>query len=315
MSSTFKIGVDGGGTKTECILLDATGSIIAVHVGVGCNPSVVGPEQARSIVNAALDSLRARAISQAATAAPWGPSPMIVSTLLCMAGSRSFWQTFAAELTGYGVVTTTDDSVPVLELATHGQPGIVLHGGTGSFVAARAPDGSVHYAGGLGWRFGDAGSGYDIGRRTVVRALREAQNCATPSALGALVREHAQVGRDADANAITHFFYHHQEPNRVIAALAPAVLKLAGEGDEIARELVVDSAVELLQIATQIAAKLFPDESMELVRAALSGPILTHRAVAPVLMANSSLSLVPVEETPIEGVRRLLAREGSAAPA
>jgi glucosamine kinase len=309
MSPTFKIGVDGGGTKTECILLDSTGSIVAVHVGIGCNPSVVGPEHARSIVLAALDSLRARAVSQAATAAPWGPAPMIVSTLLCMAGSRSFWQTFAADLTGYGRVSTMDDSRPVLELATHGQPGIVLHGGTGSFVAARAPDGSLHYAGGLGWRFGDAGSGYDIGRRTIIRALLEAQNCAAPSALGSLVREHAQLGGDVDANAITHYFYHHQEPNRIIAALAPAVLQLAGEGDEIARELVVNSAVELLQLATHVAGKLFPDESIETVRAALSGPILTHRAVAPVLMANSPLALVPVEDTPIEGVRRLLAKE------
>lgn len=309
MSSTFKIGVDGGGTKTECILLDATGAIVAVHVGAGCNPSVVGAEQARSIVLAALDSLRARSISQAATAAPWGPPPMVVSTMLCMAGSRAFWQAFAAELTGYGRVSTTDDSLPVLELATHGQPGIVLHGGTGSFVAARAPDGSLHYAGGLGWRFGDAGSGYDIGRRAIVRALLEAQDCAAPSALGSLVCEHAQVKLDAEASAITHFFYHHAEPNRSIAALAPAVLKLAGEGDAIARELVINSAVELLQLATHVAAKLFPDGMIETVRAALSGPILTHPAVAPVLMANSPLALVPVEETPIEGVRRLLARE------
>src|SRR5204862_2856591 len=139
----------------------------------------------------------------------------------------------------YGRVSTTDDSLPVLELATHGQPGIVLHGGTGSFVSARAPDGSLHYAGGLGWRFGDAGSGYDIGRRTIVRALLEAQDCAAVSALGQLVCEHAQLSADADASAITHFFYHHEEPNRTIAALAPAVLQLAGRGDAIARELVI----------------------------------------------------------------------------
>lgn len=314
MSSLFKIGFDGGGTKTEGILLDSSGSVVAVHVGVGCNPSIVGPDQARSIVLAALDSLRARAISQAATAAPWGPPPMITSTMLCMAGSRSFWQGFAADLTGYGQVLTSDDSLPVLELATHGQPGIVLHGGTGSFVAARGPDGSLHYAGGLGWRFGDAGSGYDIGRRAVVRALLEAQNCAAPSSLGALVCDHAQLGRGTDANAITHFFYHHKEPNRVISALAPAVLHLAGDGDEIARELVINSAVELLQLATSVAVKLFPGDSIETVRAALSGPILTHRAVAPVLMANSPLALVPVEDTPIEGVRRLLARQSVTPP-
>lgn len=305
MNSTFKIGVDGGGTKTECILVDGSGSIIAVHVGVGCNPSVVGPDQARTIVMAALDSLRARAISQAATAAPWGPGAMIESTMLCTAGSRSFWQGFAAELVGYGKVVAFDDSVPVLELATHGKPGIAIHGGTGSFVAARAEDGTLHYAGGHGWRFGDPGSGYDVGRRVVARALLEAQGCADPSSLGALVREHIQASPDADANAITHYFYHHKEPNRDIAALAPTVLRLMSEGDAVARELVITSAIELLQLATHVALRLFPD-TIETVRAGLSGPILTHPAVSAVLMANSQLSLVPVEEKPIEGVRRLL---------
>ncbi|HEX2854619.1 MAG TPA: BadF/BadG/BcrA/BcrD ATPase family protein [Opitutaceae bacterium] len=305
MNSSFKIGVDGGGTKTECILIDESGSIIAVHVGVGCNPSVVGPEQARTIALAALDSLRARALSQAATAAPWGPGAMIESTMLCMAGSRSFWQSFAADLTGFGKVTTFDDSLPVLELATHGKPGIAIHGGTGSFVAARAEDGTLHYAGGHGWRFGDAGSGYDVGRRIVSRALLEAQGCADPSAVGELVREHIQVGPDTDASTIAHYFYHHKEPNRDIAGLAPAVLQLMDEGDPVAREIVINSAIELLQLATQVAVRLFPD-SVETVRAGLSGPILTHPAVAAVLMANSQLSLIPVEEKPIEGVRRLL---------
>src|SRR4051812_15021730 len=116
MIPQFKIGFDGGGTKTEGILLDASGSIVAVHTGAGCNPSVVGPEKARAIVLAALDSLRVRAISEAATVAPWASAPAIVTTMLCMAGSRSFWQTFAAVLTGYGEVSTSDDSLPVLEL-------------------------------------------------------------------------------------------------------------------------------------------------------------------------------------------------------
>jgi glucosamine kinase len=308
----FKIGVDGGGTKTECILVDVEGNIVAVHVGAGCNPSVVGPSQARSIVMAALESLRAQAAAQVVEVSPSGssdPWSALSVTMLCMAGSRAFWQAFAADLAGFGRVVTTDDSLPVLELATHGQPGLVLHAGTGSFVAARAPDGSVHYAGGLGWRFGDPGSGYDLGRRAIVRALREAQGSAAATPLGTLVREHTQLGPNADASTITHYFYHHAEANRQIATLAPGVLRLAGEGDHVAREIVMESSSELLELATHIAAKHFPVGQLGTVRAGLSGPILTHPALAPALMARSALSLVPVEGTPIEGVRRLLARE------
>ena len=50
----YRIGIDGGGTKTECILLDEAGAIVARHLAPGCNPSVVGPEQARLIVTDAL---------------------------------------------------------------------------------------------------------------------------------------------------------------------------------------------------------------------------------------------------------------------
>ena len=149
MNPSFKIGVDGGGTKTECILVDARGAIVARHLAPGCNPSIAGHEQARLVVTDALCALLDSVT----------PRPRPAATLLCMAGSRTFWQEFAANLTDFGQVTVADDSLPVLELATRGEPGLVLHAGTGSFVAARAPDGSVHYAGGLGWRFGDPGSG------------------------------------------------------------------------------------------------------------------------------------------------------------
>ena len=56
----FRIGVDGGGTKTECILIDDTGAICARHLAPGCNPNVVGPDQARLIVTDALCALRAQ---------------------------------------------------------------------------------------------------------------------------------------------------------------------------------------------------------------------------------------------------------------
>src|SRR3954464_5873416 len=216
MSSSYKIGVDGGGTKTECILVDPTGTIVARLLAPGCNPSIVGPDQARLIITDALCTVVQSAFGNQREAA-------ISSTHIYAAGNRVFWRETGATLTGFGRVVTADDSYPVLELATHGQPGIVLHGGTGSFVAARGLDGALHYAGGLGWRFGDAGSGYDIGRRAIVRALLEAQNCVAPSSLGALVCEHAGLSRGAEAHAITHFFYHHAEPNRMIAGLAPAV--------------------------------------------------------------------------------------------
>ena len=301
MSNALKIGVDGGGSKTECILVDATGAVVGRHLTTASNPSVVGPEQARLVVTDALCAL-------AAEAKRTFPGQAIEMTLLCMAGSRSFWREFAATLAEFGRVTAVDDSLPVLELATHGDPGLVLHAGTGSFVAARAPDGSLHYAGGLGWRFGDAGSGYDIGRRAISRALIELQGWAAPSRLGPTVRDYAQLEAGADAGALTRFFYHHPEANRHIAALAPTVLRLASEGDATAAALVLESATELVALATKVAAKLFPGIPLDTIPSGLSGPILTHAAVAPALGSKTPLPLVAIEGSGIDGVQRLLKR-------
>jgi N-acetylglucosamine kinase-like BadF-type ATPase len=292
----YKIGVDGGGSKTECILVDEEGNIIARHLAPGSNPSAVGSEQARLVVT---DALCALIVNHPVT---------IAETLLFMSGNRVFWQEFSRSLTGFGIVKTADDSLPVLELATDGQPGLVLHSGTGSFIAARDGDGLLHYAGGLGWRFGDPGSGYDLGRRAVARALLELQGWAPASRLGPTVRDHTQLGELADAGMITRYFYSDHAPNQKIAALAPAVLRLAAEGDYTAHLLIIDSASELLDLAVRVAAKLFPETPADELRVGLSGSILTHPVVQDALVPRSPLPLLPVIGTPIEGVRRLLAR-------
>ena len=296
-----KIGIDGGGTKTECILVDAAGTIVARHLAPGCNPNVVGPDQARLIVTAALVALLSESKIE-------NQKSKISGTLLFMSGAPTFWQEFAASLTDFGHVTAAPDSLPALELATHGAPGLVIHAGTGSFVAARAPDGTIHYAGGTGWRFGDPGSGYELGRRAISRALLELQGWLPASRLGPTVRDHTQLGDAADVRAVTRYFYSHAEPNRVIAALAPAILRLAAEGDATAHQVLVESAAELLDLATRVAEKLFPGVPPAAIPAGLSGALLTNSIVAAALAPRTPLSLTPITAPPIEGVRLLLTR-------
>ncbi|HTJ79515.1 MAG TPA: BadF/BadG/BcrA/BcrD ATPase family protein [Rariglobus sp.] len=291
----MKIGVDGGGTKTELILVDEKGALIARHLAPGCNPSVAGPDAAREVLDVALRTL---IVVQ--------PPGAVTDTLLCMAGAPEFWHETAALLSAednYGRVIAFDDSRPVLALATGGQPGIVLHGGTGSFIAAQSPDGAFHYAGGTGWRFGDPGSGYDLGRRTIGRALLELQGWQLPTSLSTLVRDHTGL---TTANDITRFFYKHAEPNRQIATLAPALLRLALEGDPAAQLVVMESCTELLKLAESVTAKLFAGWNLDTLPAAVSGPILCHPAVQKALTTRSSLNLRALAEPPIEGVRRLL---------
>jgi N-acetylglucosamine kinase-like BadF-type ATPase len=222
-----------------------------------------------------------------------------------MAGSRNFWQDFAAGLEKMGRVIAEDDSLPVLELATGGNPGLVVHAGTGSFVAARVEGLAPYYAGGLGWRFGDSGSGYDIGRRAIARTLLELQGWEPSSGVGDFVRN--EIGLD-DPGAISSHFYGNPSPNWQIASLAPGILRLLGEGDLAARHLVACSLGELFDLARQVSVALFPHDAPESLTAGLSGPIVTHPEVLPLVADLSKIAFRPIEDPPIEGVRRLLLR-------
>jgi N-acetylglucosamine kinase-like BadF-type ATPase len=299
--SLMMIGVDGGGTKTELILIDERGSTLANHVGPGCNPSQIGPEKARAMLAEALAALLAKAHRT-------NPSPQISRTLLCLAGNRDFWRETAAALKGFGMVSSIDDSRPVLELATNGQPGLVLHAGTGSFVAARAPDGSIHYVGGLGWKLGDPGSGFDLGRRAIAVAMIELQRApATPSPLAQALQAHTGL---ESYSANSRFFYNEANANAVISAFVPRVIELAAADCGPAQQAIADSITDLARQADDVLHRLFPKTAGRL-PCGVSGRTLNSppavfalRSLAAKL--NWPVELHFIETAPIEGVRRLL---------
>lgn len=315
--SPYKIGVDGGGTKTELILVGAAGAIIARHLAPGCNPSQVGTDRAREILHTGLEALL--------SAAPVsGLRPPVSRLHLFMAGSTTIWREIAAGLRDFGTVTVEPDSVPVLELATAGTPGLVLHAGTGSFVAARARDGGIHYAGGLGWKFGDPGSGFDLGRRAIATALLELQvrsHAGAPklSPLTAALCEHTGLDGYADHS---RFFYNDPGANTAISGFAPRVLELAERDYAPARQLVSDSMTDLARLADRVIHRLFPagaEQSLadstpiSAVPCGISGRILNSVTATAALrsLANKlhwPVNLIFISEPPIEGVRRLLTK-------
>jgi N-acetylglucosamine kinase-like BadF-type ATPase len=239
-----------------------------------------------------------------------------------MAGSPEFWRETAAGLDGFGRIETAPDSLPVLELATAGAPGLVLHAGTGSFVAARAPDGSLRYAGGLGWRFDDAGSGYDLGRRAIARALAELQGWTTDSVGGPSGTRSplaaalcAHTGAD-DYGSISRLFYSDApDIGGLIAGFAPQVIALAEHHDATAAQIIAESLAGFAPWVNRVLGRVFPScAAPSLVPCGVSGALLNRPPCWQALQALAATHAWPVRlqavpEPPIEGVRRLLVKQ------
>lgn len=133
--------------------------------------------------------------------------------------------------------------------------GILLYAGTGSIAYHVAPGGAVIRAGGRGYRLGDDGGGFSLGRaalRWLTDALDAGEVPASP-----LAAEIAAVTGGLDWQALRAFAY--GGPGAAaIASLAPAVGRAAEAGDPVAVELLEGAAASLADLARRVQARVGP---------------------------------------------------------
>lgn len=298
MGEPCYIGVDGGGSKTDYILTNTAGEEITRTTAAGTNPGIYGRAQAtRTLIQGLRDLLKKGGRKQGD----------VKFVLLCMSGNQPYWQEVSRQMAGWGRVVSRIDSEPVLFLCAPEGPALVMHGGTGSFVAARDATGHTYFGGGLGFSLGDPGSGYDLGWRAFNRTFFQIQGWSPEARLAQAVK--AYSGRD-NYEAVSEWLYSHPERNAAIAGFAPHLLSLAEEGDAEALGVLRQSLDGLASIAYSVAerVKLPTGETLP---CGLSGPVLNHSLPQEVLadrLQKRGLQwrLKKIEERPIEGVRRLL---------
>ncbi|HMD40233.1 MAG TPA: BadF/BadG/BcrA/BcrD ATPase family protein [Candidatus Acidoferrum sp.] len=182
----FVLGFDGGGTKTDCVLMDGSGAVLARSQAGPSNPLRVG-------FGAALSAVR-DATKQAVAQAGLPADSPIAAICAGLAGAgppesaEKIRALFAAEFPQSKIQICTDLDV-ALAAAGDG-PVVVLLAGTGSFAVGRNGAGETARAGGYGSQIGDEGSAYDIGRRAVLTAMHENDRSGADSVLGQrLLRE------------------------------------------------------------------------------------------------------------------------------
>ncbi|MFI5336780.1 MAG: hypothetical protein ACHQ5A_08350 [Opitutales bacterium] len=292
----YQIGVWGTDAQTEFILVAVDGAIRARRFAIGCHPDIYLDQD--TIRWTLIENLQALA-----TAATDGP---VAHTLLCLPGRPAFWQGIAARLQDFSRVSILPSFAPALELATRGQPGMLLDcGELNAGVAARTADRALHGTGNLGWRLGDAGSDYDVGCRALRRALAELQGWAEPSAVG---RAAGAALKTTDPVLLPVRLNGPAVAPQQIASLAAPILELAATTDPIATGIVRDAVGELAHAAARLRARLFvqPDEIV----VGLRGAILQTAPAQAVLgqILGPAGRFVPVRETPAEGLRTLLSR-------
>jgi N-acetylglucosamine kinase-like BadF-type ATPase len=172
------------------------------------------------------------------------------------------------------------DNAIALEAAFGAGPGLVVIAGTGSIAYGRNPKGQTARAGGWGWAISDEGSAHWIGRAAVALAMR-AHDAGETTLLVSSIMNSWHLGTREDVVRAAN-----STPPANFAALFPAVLAAAQEGDSLAREVLMEAGAELAQLAKIVLRRLWPTPEPP-VGVATSGGVFHHAPLVRHIFGNT----------------------------
>ena len=289
------LGIDGGGTKTTCVVGDDT-SLLATATAGPSNVVRVGEERARESLD--------EAIRHACKAAGITPA-QVDGTCIGLAGAArpeiaEIVRRLLSEIVS-GPVNVVGDMEIAMQAAFGSGPGVIVNAGTGSFAYGRDKAGRTERVGGWGFAISDEGSGQWIGRTAITAIYRAHDEGERTMLLPELLRlwklsSLNDLVRPANASPPPDF-----------SSLFPIVLAVADAGDAIARSVLTQAGVELARLVKLVIRRLFAEEGS--VPVAMTGGVLRQSALVRQVFYNSLRSEYPnasVNSTLIESVKGAL---------
>ncbi len=251
----YYLGIDGGGTKTRCVL-GGENSVLAQAVCGGSNVVRLGEARAREALHAA--------IRQVCAAARISPHEICA---ICIGASGAGREEIAGKIRAMVIeldpqlssarIQVVGDTVIALEAAFGSGPGVITIAGTGSIALGRDAEGHTARAGGWGFAVSDEGSGQWIGRQAVSAVLRARdQQQEMAPAVGALAAGILEAWNLPDFEALVVFA--NSTPAPEFPRLFPVVLRAAEQGDRVAGELLVRAGTELAALAAMVLTRIAP---------------------------------------------------------
>jgi glucosamine kinase len=312
----YYLGIDGGGSKTTCVVGDESSILATVTVGAS-NITRVGEAGAREVLQ--------QAIREACRAAGTNPQQVLRACIGAAGAGRSEIAATVRKIVREvvsGEIEVVGDMEVALAAAFGAGPGVIVIAGTGSIAFGRDPQGRTARAGGWGFAVSDEGSAHWIGRAAVSAALRAADQAGEERAEDdpewPAARLFCELKTAWSVNSLEQLA-RKANSDGDFAVLFPAVLAAAEGGDAVARRVNAQAAGELAQLAGIVLRRLFSGQhssAPSAVPMAMAGGVFRHaamirecfynevRAASPDVVLNSEVV------DPVQGALQMARRAG-----
>jgi N-acetylglucosamine kinase-like BadF-type ATPase len=282
------LGIDGGGSRTRALLVDAQGKQLYYNEAGPTNPNLVDEKTLRETLRCLLD--------HCISTAPSRPK----STCFGLAGigapetARSLELIIQAFRLEKHILVS--DAEIALEAAFPDGPGVLLIAGTGSICIGRDDDGKIARSGGWGWLADDGGSAAWIGQRAVESSVRQHDGRTKGAALKDAVFQAFDIRSGEDISGRLH------RPTLTrsqLGGLAPRVIDLAEQGDQTSAEIITAAIQELAGLVHATHRRL----SSENACIAFSGGLLENNPALADALRNAlgGYDVREIKTKPVDG--------------
>lgn len=241
MSEKYYIGIDGGGTKTKCVLTDE--NLIPVYECTGgpSNFLIIGTDAvSETIYNLVKSCIKNTGIT----------IDKIQGILIGTTGAgresdakkleNAFYEYTSAGSIKVPLFRVESDARIALEAAFGGEPGSILIAGTGSIMFGKDRNGNLIRVGGFGRLIGDEGSGNYLGKCALEAVAKAYDGRGEYTMLVDIIRDEFNINNSAEL--ITEVYSNNFECSK----LSPFVVNSAAKGDKICINIVTRNVEELL---------------------------------------------------------------------
>ena len=302
------LGCDGGSTKTEWLLAEDGGRVLAHRTFPGCNYAFLGQEGfARLMEDSCRQLLADGGVSAGDVTAAmlgltvYGELPDTEETIPAA---------LKAALPGCGEILLENDSLPGWAGSLAARPGINIVAGTGSVTYGRDPQRQGCRVGGWSLFFADEGSCSWVARQMITEFVKQADGRRPRSAIYEELRAELNITNDLYFSGYLQSDV--RQDSSLLAKLQFVALRAAQRGDPAALEIYRRAAAELAETAETVRSRLrFPEG--EAVSVSYSGGLFRGGEVilAPFRaeMDRRGFSLVSPAYSPIVGALALAAEK------
>ena len=228
----YYVGIDGGGTSCRARIRDTEGQFIGEAKSGSAN-ILLGTDIAMASIVAAI---RDAALQGGLTESDF--PKMHVGLALAGAEQKSAWLNFMTIAHPFASITLNTDAYGACVGAHNGQDGAIMIGGTGS-CGILLKDGEQHVVGGREFPISDQGGGAVMGLRLIQQVLLAEDGIRPKTSLCQHVMNHF----DNDVDNIVE--WSKTAIPKDYGQFSPVIFQLANEGDELAIEMLKQTAADI----------------------------------------------------------------------